>query len=157
MLIICLGGCYSNTPKLKTGLEGKEMPAIDLILTNKNSHFNTGNIKNGRPTVLFSFEPWCPYCKAQTKSIISHVESLKDIDFIFLTNATDAGLKSFFDRFQLGKYANIKAGIDYSYTFQNYFKTNRVPCMAIYDKEKKLKQVLFGKNYISAIKDIALK
>jgi thiol-disulfide isomerase/thioredoxin len=155
LIVINLTSCYSKKPKLKTGLEGKPMPSIDLILSDTNVRFNTANIKNGRPTILFAFEPWCPFCKAQTKSIVSHMESLKDIDIYFLTNATYPGFKTFYDKYQLGKYPNIKAGIDYTYSFASYFKTNQVPVMAIFDKNKILKQVLVGKNYISTIKEAA--
>jgi hypothetical protein len=80
---------------------------------------------------------------------------LKGIDFYFLTNASYTGFKSFYEKYQLEKYANIKAGIDYSYSFAKYFKTNQIPYMAIYDGNKKLKQVLVGKNYISLIKEAA--
>ena len=159
MPLICmlvLSACYSKSPQFKTGQEGKPMPTIDLISIDTNTRFNTANLETGKPTILFAFEPWCPYCKAQTKSIISHIESLKDIQICFLTNAAYAGFKEFYDKYQLEKYPNIKAGIDYNYAFTQYFKIRQVPCIAIYDKEKKLKQVLMGKNYISTIKDIAL-
>lgn len=156
IIIILLSGCYGKKPNLKTGLEGKPMPTIDLISIDTTAHLNTQNVKIGRPTILFAFEPWCPYCKAQTKSIMAHIESLKDIDFYFLTNSTYPGFKEFYDRFQLGKYPNIKSGIDYNYSFARYFRTGKVPYMAIYDRDKKLKQVLLGKNYISTIKEIAL-
>jgi thiol-disulfide isomerase/thioredoxin len=155
LLVISMIGCYSKAPKYKTGLEGELMPAIDLVLLDTNFHFNTANIRPGRPSVLFAFEPWCPYCKAQTKSILSHIESLKGIDFYFLTNASYSGFKSFYEKYQLERYNNIKAGIDYTYSFGKYFKTNQIPCMAIYDRNKKLKQVLIGKNYISLIKEAA--
>lgn len=156
LIILMLSSCHENKPKIKTGLEGKAMPAIDLLLADNNAHLNTGNIKTGKPTILFAFEPWCPYCKAQTRSIISHIESLKEIDIYFVTNSAYPQFKVFYDKFELAKYPNIKAGIDYTYEFANYFKTSSVPYMAIYDKDKKLKQVLKGKNYISTIKDIAL-
>jgi hypothetical protein len=64
--------------------------------------------------------------------------------------------KSYYEKYELNKYSNIKAGIDYNETFVNYFDASTVPYLAIYDKNKKLKQVLQGKNYVSTLKDIAL-
>jgi len=148
-------GCQSKKLPLKTGLEGKPMPMIDLLLIDSTTHLNINSIKSGKPVILFAFEPWCPYCKAQTKSIIAKIESLKGIDFYFLTNSTYPGLKEFYNRFELQKYHNIKAGIDYNYSFARYFKTSQVPVMAIYDSNNNLKQLLVGKNYISTIKDVA--
>jgi len=154
--IVC--GCYSKqSPMVKTGKEGQLMPVIDLKLIDTNTHFNTQQIPKGKPSILFAFEPWCPFCKAQTKSILSHIESFKDVNLYFLTNSTYPEFKKFYDRFELEKYPTIKVGIDYRYIFAQYFKTSQVPYMAVYDKDRKLKQVLMGKNYISVIKDVALK
>jgi thiol-disulfide isomerase/thioredoxin len=155
LIIVFATGCQNKKPPIKTGLEGKPMPTIDLLLIDSTTHLNINSIKSGKPAVLFAFEPWCPYCKAQTKSIISNIKSLKGIDFYFLTNSAYPGLKEFYNRFELQKYPNIKAGIDHNYSFARYFKTNKVPVMAIYDPNMKLKQFLIGKNYISTIKDIA--
>lgn len=153
IFIVC---CQTKKPKFTTGLEGEPMPAIDILLPDSITHLTINNVKTTKPVILFSFEPWCPYCKAQTKSIISNIESLKEIDFYFITNSTMPGLKEFYSRFELQKYPNIKAGIDYNYSFTRYFKTRKIPVMAIYDTEKNLKQFLIGKNYISTIKEIAL-
>jgi len=155
LLLLILMSCKNKIPKIKTGLEGKPMPTIDLLLEDSTSHLNITKINSGRPAILFAFEPWCPYCKAQTKSIIANIKSLKGIDFYFLTNSSYPGFRDFYNRFELQKYSNIKAGIDYKYTFARYFKTSQVPVMAIYDSNKKLKQILIGKNYISTIKDVA--
>jgi thiol-disulfide isomerase/thioredoxin len=153
--LLILVSCQNKAPKITTGLEGKPMPKIDLLLEDSTTHLDINNIQSGRPAILFAFEPWCPYCKAQTKSIIANIKSLNGIDFYFLTNSAYPGFKEFYKRFELEKYPNIKAGIDYNYTFARYFKTSQVPVMAIYDPNKKLKQLLTGKNYISTIKDIA--
>jgi thiol-disulfide isomerase/thioredoxin len=157
ILIFLLVSCYGKKPaKIKSGNEGKLMPVIDLVLIDSNAHFNTKSIEKGKPTVLFSFEPWCPHCKAQTKSILSNIQSLKGINLYFLTNSTYSDFKKFYDRFELQKYPSIKAGIDYNYTFARYFKTGLVPYFAIYDGNRRLKQVLAGRTYVSTIKDIAL-
>jgi len=158
IVLILLSSCYGKKPPMiKTGKEGQLMPVIDLKLIDTNQHFNTRDIPKGKPSILFEFEPWCPFCKAQTKSILSHIESFKDVNLYFLTNSTYPEFKKFYDRFELQKYPVIKAGIDYQYIFAQYFKTGQVPYMAIYDKDRKLKQVLQGKNYISVIKDVAFK
>lgn len=155
MLALC--GCYGKkSPTIKSGNEGKLMPVIDLLSIDSSAHFNTNSIAKGKPTILFAFEPWCPFCKAQTKAIISHIESFKGINLYFITNSTYPEFKKFYDRYELNKYPDIKAGIDYNFTFARYFKTNLVPYFAIYDQKRRLKQVLVGRNFVTTIKDVAL-
>jgi thiol-disulfide isomerase/thioredoxin len=153
-MTIIIAGCYGKKPEIKkTGLEGKPMPAIDLIAIDSVSHFNTESIASGKPTILFAFEPWCPYCRAQTTSMIAQINKLKDINIYMLCTSQYSQFKTFYNKFQLQKYPNIKAGIDYKRSFANYFEQTGVPYLAIYNSDKKLKQVLQGKNYISTIKE----
>jgi thiol-disulfide isomerase/thioredoxin len=140
-----------------TGLEGKPMPSIALLAADSSTIFNTADIAPGKPTLLFSFETWCPYCKAQTESLISHLSTLKDINIYMVCNTPFPEFKKFYNHYKLNNYPTIKAGIDYNTSFANFFKTNRIPYLAIYDKQKNLKQVFLGKTAISTIKEISLK
>lgn len=153
-LILIIASCQPKQQKIKTGLEGRPMPNISLLLIDSVTRVNINSIKSNRPTVLFAFEPWCPYCKAQTRSIVANIKSLEGIDFYFLTYSTYPGLKEFYNKYDLQKYSNIKAGIDYNYSFARYFKVSKVPAMAIYNKDQNLIEFLTGRNYISTIKDI---
>jgi thiol-disulfide isomerase/thioredoxin len=159
LVILCtiiVAGCYSKKPEIKkTGLEGKLMPVIDLIAIDGMTHFSTESIQSGKPTVLFAFEPWCPFCKAQTTSMIAQIQKLKNINIYMLCTSDYSLFKAFYTKFQLQKYPNIKAGIDYQKTFANYFEQSTVPFLAIYNSEKKLKQVMKGKSYIGSIKEAA--
>jgi thiol-disulfide isomerase/thioredoxin len=153
---LLLFGCYSKKPsKITTGLEGKPMPAIELVALDS-THFNTKNIKPGRPSILLAFSPTCPYCRAQTRSIVSNINSLKGIDIYMVCINQYSLLKKFSDQYELNKYSNIKIGIDYNESFLDYYKATNVPYLAIYDKKKDLKQVLMGKNYVSTLKKVAL-
>ena len=155
MGVLFLFSCIQRKEKFKTGLEGKSMPSIDLILADGTTHFNTDSIPPGKPTVLFSFETWCPYCRAQTKAMVSNMKMLKDINIIMLCKGKASELRQFSSQYQLVDFSNIMTGIDYKKTFAYYFNTSKFPYMAIYNKDKKLNQILLGKNYISTIKEIA--
>jgi len=139
-----------------TGLEGKPMPAISLLAADSSTIINTADIEPGKPTLLFAFETWCPYCKAQTKSLISHIESLKGVNIYMVCNTPFPEFKKFNKQYDLYKYPGIKAGVDTNLSFANYFKTSQIPYIAIYDRQNNLKQVLIGKTAVSTIKDIAL-
>jgi len=155
LLILSLCGCYRKKARMKTGLEGKPMPSIALLATDSSTIYNTVNINPGRPTLLFSLETWCPFCKAQTQSIISHIMLLKDINIYMICNTQFSEFKKFANRYELNRYPNIKAGVDYNMSFERYFKSTKIPFLAIYDREKKLKQIIIGKTAISTIRGIA--
>jgi thiol-disulfide isomerase/thioredoxin len=138
-----------------TGLEGKPMPAIALLAADSITIINTADIAPGKPTLLFAFETWCPYCRAQTKSLLSHIESLKGVNIFMICNTPLPAFKQFSAQYELKKYPGIKAGVDSNREFKNYFSATNIPYLAIYDKNKNLKQVLVGKTPISTIKDIA--
>lgn len=151
---IILVGCYSKKPEIKkTGLEGQLMPAIDLIAVDSITHFSTASIAPGKPTILFAFEPWCPYCRAQTTSMLAQIKKLKDVNIYMLCTSWYSLFKEFYKKYELPKYPNLQAGIDYKRTFAEYFQQTGIPFLAIYGPDKKLKQVLEGKSYINTIKE----
>jgi thiol-disulfide isomerase/thioredoxin len=153
-MIISLCGCYGKNPTVKTGLEGKQMPAIDILSIDSIHHFNTNNISTGRPIVLFVFETWCPYCRAQTQSLLTNSKNLDGILFLMICKSPYKEFKHFYQKYKLNQYPNIVSGVDYNAAFANYFQTDKVPLIAFYDNHKNLKQVLLGKQYINTIKEI---
>jgi thiol-disulfide isomerase/thioredoxin len=157
LAIVLLFSCQYKKPQIiKTGQEGNLMPTIDLIAFDSLTHFITTNSDPGKPTILFAFQPGCPYCRAQTRAMTSNIKQLKDVNIYMLCMGDYPSFKKYVEKYELNKYPNIKAGIDYKMTFADYYNVATVPYIAIYDKNKKLKQVLQGKNYVSTLKDIAL-
>jgi len=148
--------CYGRKPKVKTGFEGKAMPTIQLLAVDSNTIYNTERISPGKPTLLFSFETWCPYCRAQTKSLVSNIESMNDINVYMICNTQLSEFKKFYKEFNLDKYPNIKAGVDYELSFERYFRTGKIPYLAMYDRNKILKQVIIGKTSIATLRKIMI-
>jgi thiol-disulfide isomerase/thioredoxin len=153
VLASCLAGCFGRKPE-KTGLEGKPMPAFNLLLMDSTTRINTSSFPSGEPIVMFFFSPYCPYCRAQTEDIIANMKSFTNIRFYMLTNLPLSQLKHYYNHYRLDKYPNIVVAQDYNSYFVNYFKVTGVPYMAIYSKDKQLKQVLIGKVGTDLIKDI---
>lgn len=151
-----LVACFGKRPKTITGLEGKQMPDIALLAIDSVTSFNTREIQKGKPTVLFSFEGWCPYCKAQTKEMLADEELLQQVNLYMIANGQFSHFREFYEQFQLNRFSQIKAGVDQEMIFMNYFKSPGVPYFAVYDSNKKLKQVLIGKTDVSVIKRISL-
>jgi thiol-disulfide isomerase/thioredoxin len=155
-IILCLSGCYSKAPKLETGHEGKTLPSINLLLLDSSTHINTKTWAAGKALVLIDFSPYCPYCRAITQSIVDDNNKLSDVQFILLSNFPISELKKYATEYQLEKYTNITVARDYESYFGQYYKSPGVPCMAIYGKDRLLKQVLMGKVNTNLIIDISM-
>ena len=54
-------------------------------------------------------------------------------------------MKEFAHRYHLGEYTNVTMAQGSDLDFVNYFGVTRVPYIAIYDRDKILKQVMIGK------------
>jgi thiol-disulfide isomerase/thioredoxin len=153
-IFICLAGCFGAEPQ-KTGKEGKPMPEFSLLLTDSITKMNTLDIPVGKPTVLIYYSPYCPYCKAQTKTIIENIDKLKDIQFYFISNFPLPEQKSFIKEYQLEKYPNIISSMDNANIVRDYFEITGIPYLAIYGKNKKLNKTFVGKIYSSQLQKVA--
>ncbi|OQP66623.1 TlpA family protein disulfide reductase [Niastella populi] len=151
LLSVFLLGCYSKEP-LKTGLEGKPLPSFSLLLPDSSTYLNTATIPSGHPIALFFYGPYCPYSRAQMEIILNNMSELKDVHFYVFTSYPFHDMKKFYDDYQLNKYSNITAGIDYKLVFSNYYQVPGVPYLAVYDKNKLLKQAFIGQVYSKQIK-----
>lgn len=149
-----IAGCYDGRAPLKTGLEGQIMPSIDLFLADSSTYFNTSNIAAGKASVLLFVDPHCPYSQLQMEEIIKDINILNNTTFYVFTTTRFEEMKSFYRKYQLDKYPNITMGIDYTSFFGSYFKVPGVPSMAIYGKEKKLKEVFSGTVQAKQIKRV---
>lgn len=156
ILTLCLGlfVCCQRNNLPKTGLEGNPIPSVNVFCSDSITYLNTGNIPAGKPIVLLLFDPYCPYCRAETEDILKNMKSMQDVRFYLLTSSPFNDMTAFYKNFALSKYKNVTVGIDTGFAFIKYFKISGVPFTAIYDDEKKLKQTFSGKIEAKVIKDI---
>ena len=155
LLSILLGCSNTSDSSLKTGLEGKTIPVFNMLLMDSSHQMNTGKIPAGKPVVFLLVSPFCPYCRALTKDIVDHMQSLDGIQFYVISSFPLDQIRGYYGEFKLDNYPNITVGQDYATVFQNYFKASAVPYVAIYGEEKKLRKVFVGKININLIKETA--
>jgi thiol-disulfide isomerase/thioredoxin len=155
IFLIALCGCSNHRSPILTGLEGKSMPSFSLLLLDSASKLNTNEISSKKPISIFFISPHCPYCRAQTKTIIDNMNTLNNIDFYIITTFPFHSFKEYSKEFGLYRYKNITLAQDYNSFFPKYFNVTSIPYIAIYNKEKKLKQVFAGKVSAKQIKDAA--
>ncbi|THU39604.1 hypothetical protein FAM09_13975 [Niastella caeni] len=154
--LFCLCACFGKRPTLDTGHEGKPIPSLKLLMLDSTTMIDTKTWRSGKPIVLIDISPYCPFCRAMTQKIIDENKYLSDIQFIMLSSFPLNDLKNYNTEYKLEGYSNITVARDYDASFAHYFGSPGVPCLAIYSKDRLLKQVLIGKVNASLIKDIAL-
>jgi hypothetical protein len=153
--LIVISGCQSRNKPIVTGLEGKQLPAFNILLPNGSSIINTLSDVGHQSIVLFYFSPQCPYCRNQMREIVDRISSLKSIKFYVFTSWPLKETQSFYKEYELYKYPNLVVGVDYNNFFKEHFKAQGVPYMAIYGKDKKLKQAFIGNVNTKQIKEVA--
>src|SRR4051812_33041244 len=94
LTILC--GCFGKKSTIVTGLEGKPMPAYNLLLMDSVTQLNTGHIPAGKPAILFLFSPYCPYCRAQVEDIVKHIKSFEGIKIYMISSFPFPIIKSFY-------------------------------------------------------------
>lgn len=124
------------------------MPAIQILLQDSATIFNTYTIPRGAPTVLVFFSPDCEHCQHMTAEMVAKMDSMKQANFIFLTPMPLAMLRPFSQKMGINKVKNIRVvGKDYQYFFPAYYDARYVPIVVVYDKEKQ-----FVKRYEGTVK-----
>ena len=154
-ILIGISGCQNRNQPLKTGLEGNQLPAFNLLLPNGTTTINTLSDAGNQSVVLFYFSPQCPYCRNQMKEIIDRISFLNNIKFYVFTSWPLKETQSFYKEYELYKYQNLVVGVDYKNFFKEHFKAQGVPYMAIYGKDKKLKHAFIGNVNTKQIKEVA--
>jgi thiol-disulfide isomerase/thioredoxin len=115
------------------------LPPFNILLQDSATVFNTFNIKEGKPTVLFFFSPDCEHCEMVTDSLAKYMDEMKKTDFYFFTFMPLSLLRPFAEKHHLADYKNIKAiGKDFDFFFPMYFKAETVPWLVVYDRRKRL-------------------
>jgi len=154
LVTIFLVACFDKA-SVKTGLEGKPLPAFNILLPDSLTYFNTASIPAGKPVVLFYFSPVCPYCRAQMTEIIDDMSKLRDMQFYLVTSFPVPDMRHFYDEYKLGKYPNIIIGKDTANFVADYFEAPYVPYTAVFGKDKKLKKTFVGMIYSRQMKEAA--
>jgi thioredoxin-related protein len=154
LILTFLSSCSWLQPKYSSGLEGERLPGIDLMSKDSITVFNTKSITSGQPFVLFLYHSSCPYCNAQTVDIIKNISAFKDMSIYFISTDPYTLIRQYSSYYSLDKYPNIIMARDSASQLLDYFKAPGEPYLAFYDSNRKLKQVLLGKNDYKTIQDI---
>lgn len=147
LLLLVIIGCQSRTP-LKSNFIGRPLPSFSVLLTDSVTYVNPASIANNNSTILYYLRPDCPFCRAEMQTILDDIKQLQNVNLLVFTNSSLKEMKSFYTHFNLNKYPNVFAGIDYSNFFENFFRVQSVPYIAVFGKDKRLNNIFIGKTSV---------
>ncbi|WEK35582.1 MAG: redoxin family protein [Candidatus Pseudobacter hemicellulosilyticus] len=146
--VACLSaGCKEDKVQepYKTGMEGQLLPDIVIQMADSVSYFHTAAATAGKPQLLFYYSPTCPYCRAQMRDMINHLEKWDDHQIYVVTNADLASMKKFTDYFKLSQQKGIIYGRDTGSVIAKKYHLMGVPFTATFDENKNLKAAYVGR------------
>ncbi|MDF2190531.1 thioredoxin-like domain-containing protein [Paraflavitalea sp. CAU 1676] len=131
---------------------------FEVLQIDSATKFNTRDIPGGKPVALVYFSPDCDHCQSETADWIRNMDSLKNVNFYFITHDPLERLRVFREYYKTDNYPNFHLGWDYQYSFLKLYKPTATPYFVLYDKKKKLKVVHGGEvsasMLLSFLKDI---
>jgi len=149
--LVFLAACFSK----KHG--GPELPVFNILLPDSVTVLNTSKIPTGNPIVLVYFSPDCEHCQAETEWILHHMDSLKKVNFYFVTNDPLDRLQIFYKAYGMDRHPNIVVGRDYEFAFIRLFKGISPPYTILYDRDKHERRVFSGSGEIDQLPGIVNK
>ncbi|MBS1772589.1 MAG: thioredoxin fold domain-containing protein [Bacteroidetes bacterium] len=120
------------------------LPAFNIQLLDSTTIFNTFNIQEGRYTLLIFFSTDCDHCQMMTDSLLSHRSELKNIQICMFAPQALPEIRAFYAKNNIKNYRNIMMGKDVDMFFHKFYKAYYVPCLVVYDKQKKFVKFFEG-------------
>jgi peroxiredoxin len=128
-----------------TGMENKPLVNFNVLLPDSTTYFNTSNLPAEKKVVLFYYSPTCPYCRAQMREMLNHIERYQNVQLCVVTNGDFKSMKEFNDYFKLQAVPNIITGVDTGSVFARNYQVLSVPFTATFDEQKRLKSAYAGR------------
>jgi thiol-disulfide isomerase/thioredoxin len=136
-------GIAGKTQKSEVAKERiKSLPLFSFRTLN-DTMFRSDQLKEGPVLILF-FHPECEHCQYQITTLFKNDLIPSGLHVLLISNAEKEGIKRFIEENDLLHYPGLIALADETYSFGDYFGTEIVPAIFIYDKELKLVRYFQG-------------
>jgi thiol-disulfide isomerase/thioredoxin len=117
---------------------GSPIPAFKIAKTN-GSYFTNNDIRKNAPSVLIYFAPDCDHCIKLMDQLFNKIHELDKANVVMVTFRAPTDVAWFERKYQTARYPNITVGTEgTSYVLRNYYRLDKTPFTAVYDKKGKL-------------------
>ena len=133
MITSLAGHSQSTDPK-----PGSPIPSFRMLQTD-GKYYSDKDIPKNRPVVLIYFAPDCDHCIKMMDELFKKIRQLDKSTVVLVTFKPVNDLPWFEKKYQTGKFPNISVGTEgTSYILRNYYRLDRTPFTAVYDKKGQL-------------------
>ncbi len=124
---------------LPSYLKESSIPPLNILKTDSVTHFTNADLPKNMPVAIIYFNPDCSHCQFEAKEMASHMDSLSNIFFVWVSYAkTMIDMRAFANKYGLSKFKNVVFGQDEKYFIPAYYKIAFTPYMAMYDTHGKI-------------------
>lgn len=138
-VIIAIAGLYlhaqSPIDNRPTYVKNPAIPEFKLILTDS-SLFTHKLIPKAAFTCIVYFSPDCGHCQHEAAEMIKYMDSLKQIQFVWVSYRDFNDIRAFGRKYQFDLYPNIIIGRDPDYAVPSFYQVKFTPFVALYDEKK---------------------
>jgi thiol-disulfide isomerase/thioredoxin len=145
MMLLISSATYSQSNKV---------PPFKMVNTD-GKVFLAENLPLGKPIVIIYFSPDCEDCQQLIKELLNRMNELNGASIAMITYLPKDKVKQFVSENKLDKYSNIFIGTEEgSYFVSKYYKIEKLPFMALYNKNGDLIKVY---NKEISIEDLSIR
>jgi len=145
---------YGITAKLiykkEVAVRIKTIPAFSFKTLDK-QEFANKNLDKTKPKLFVYFNSECEFCQAEAKGIHKQLDSLKNIQIMFISYEASDKIKNFALNYKLFNSNNIVFLEDKKFEFAPLFDAKGIPFMLLYGKDNKLIQKFRGVTKVEKI------
>jgi cytochrome oxidase Cu insertion factor (SCO1/SenC/PrrC family) len=113
---------------------GQQLPPFDFEGTDGN-RVTPANVAEGKPVIVFYFDPFCDHCQKQAGWINDNATMFKDITLLWVAYAEIKDIKAFPEKYLPKVDSKIVFANDDKYQFDNYFGYSTVPSIYVYNSK----------------------
>lgn len=145
MFFLCIHSIFSQTDTITPPYKKFPFfPPVKLLKADSSGYYSKENLPKKTPVLLMLFNPECEHCQHETEEIVKNIDKFKDIQIIMTTNVPLVQVRTFIEKYGLGRFKNIEVAQDTHYFLISYYQLRNFPFLAFYNKKKELISVFQG-------------
>ena len=113
------------------------IPAFQ-ILQPDSTWFSAAQLPKYDYTAIVYFSPTCGHCQIAAKDLVTHMDSLKKVFFVFVSYNPLNEIKEFAEYYGLNVFPNVRYGRDLNYFVPSFYRVEATPFVGVYNNNHKL-------------------
>jgi thiol-disulfide isomerase/thioredoxin len=128
------------------------LPPMRVIDTTK-QEYTEKDFNDKNHFFMFLFNPTCGHCIQMAKLVGDHIKEFKKNQVLFLAGpAMLPYMPSFYQASGIGKYPQVKVGIDSAGTVDRLYNYKTLPQINIYDAKRRLVKIFYGDTPLDSLR-----